>query len=134
MKLATKNTIIDLGKVSYADLVWRRDGSYPYHELNSDPDKLGYAYINAERYNLTDLLKLFHAGQYTTWTVYTWIKVGRVTPDTFTQVCKLQLSNNHSIEVRGPRAAKIYGAYLARLKVNTKSKQMKPVNAQMNLL
>ncbi len=119
MRNLSSNTVLDLGKVSYADFVYRNDRSK--HEWKELPKGV---WINGY---------LVEDARVSKWNVkerrYDWIPVEEYVKyypaDTFTPVFKAQLSNSHSLEFTGKKAFQLWALYRKRIGIKKSELKVK---------
>lgn len=99
--MTTNNrVIIDLRKVSYALLVWRNEIGQVFCTKPKSPTFRGEPMAEHLASGETTLERMARMG---------------FTPDTWTPVLKLQLSNAHRLNYTGTKALKLYDAWCARV-------------------
>ncbi len=110
MKNLSSKTVVDLGKVAYADFVYRNDTTK--HEWKEKPKGIwinGTNILPNESIRIGPHLMSMQAA----------IHTGVFKSDTFTPVFKAQLCNSHSLEFTGKKAYQLWQLYLKRLKIKT---------------
>ncbi len=125
MITTSNRTLLDLGKVSYADFVYRRVGTYPYDERKEKP-KLS---INGVLYTWTSLMSRWNKtiSEYELISVEQGLLDGYWERDTWIPVFKAQLSNNHSLEFTGKKAYQLWALYRKRIGIKREESEAKPL-------